>query len=337
MFARITTPLRLLRFAPLVAMLTLFLHGCSGSSSPAPASNEPDDQLVMQDESDNCPDIDNPTQLDTDGDGSGDACDDDDDNDGFADADDPAPLDNTIPGDFSTPEAILGNPLLNQALAGAAEAGVEIETQAGLSPPDISGYYARADSAGVFTATSNGTDIGRRLVGREIRIRSATDKTVDFAAVTFTLRRPVSHIFGVGSIIRGQDNQYTLYNRGSSRCVEQGSDFTIYFVGISSATVDGTTGDLVDTTELNVTVDTEGDLTTACAGRYSGNTEEVGGWSTISIPLDQKSDPSEFLYMCVDGGEAYAPTETWTDADGQSCTCDADFQINCGGQTNTTN
>jgi len=56
--------------------------------------SEPDtDQDGNPDSTDNCPDIANADQVDTDGDGSGNLCDADDDNDGVADPDDAFPLD----------------------------------------------------------------------------------------------------------------------------------------------------------------------------------------------------------------------------------------------------
>jgi hypothetical protein len=46
---------------------------------------------AVSDNTDNCVDVPNPEQIDTDGDGEGDACDVDDDNDGVADGLDPCP------------------------------------------------------------------------------------------------------------------------------------------------------------------------------------------------------------------------------------------------------
>lgn len=78
----------------LLFFMSVILVACNNNDDTPPPQAEmidTDDDSVL-DDVDNCPEISNLDQLDTDGDGMGDVCDDDDDNDGILDVDDNCPL-----------------------------------------------------------------------------------------------------------------------------------------------------------------------------------------------------------------------------------------------------
>ena len=279
--------------------------------------------------SNNCPEIDNPLQIDTDGDGNGDACDNDDDNDGFKDDDDPAPLDPLIPGDFSTPEAILNNSLLKNALDSAKSQGVDIRTETGLTPPDLTGYYVQDDLTNVVVATSDNTDIGALVFPEESRLTSREGNFIDKAGVAFYNNTAAAFIVGIGSIVRGDGNDFTIYSRSKGTCTLDGSDFSIFFITIASGTLDPSSGDILNQTGLEVTLDTAGALTTSCSNIIIGEQEKVGGWAVSTFDIQRRSDATNLQYMCVDESKAYAPTETWTHSGGTSCSCTNEYTVSC--------
>ncbi len=238
-------------------------------------------------------------------------------------------MDNTKPGNFSTPEAILDDPTVQTAIAAAQQAGVVLRTDTGQTPPNISGFYNRADFAGRFTATDNGTDIGRPLVGNEKRVEQSNGNAIAAAGVSYTGGSPVFFKLAEGSLIRGEGNLFTIYTRGKSTCTEAGSDYKTFSVSITSGEWEPATGNIIDSRVLSVTIDVAGQLTTACANRIAGAAELVGGWSVYEYDLDELVEPSSLIYMCVEDDSAYVPTETWTGSDGLACSCTVDYQISC--------
>ncbi len=145
------------------------------------------------------------------------------DGDGFLDADDPAPNDPTVPGDFSTPEAILAHPLVKKALEEARGKGFEIVPQTSRNPPDISGYYFRP-VGGKVEATDD-DQVGKQWVAEEWWQRVDAELTLSRMEASFDGETVISHGEASGTLVRGEGNDYTLYSKGHGTCLEDGSSF----------------------------------------------------------------------------------------------------------------
>jgi len=300
-------------FFPIMFFL---LSGCSsGGDTSASVPSQPIDVV---DES-----------QDTDNDGIVDAIDTDDDNDGFLDSDDIAPLDQSVPGDFSTPEAILSQPIVQTALEEAAALGFSIESLTGLNPPNISGYYREEENSTVFVATDNGDTVGGTRSGAEFRYDQLDDNSINGAVVNFDQNVPTSYSLSFNSLLRGADTRFTRYSRSRVTCTVNNSEYTVLFVGISTADIDSQTNDFINRDRISISVSTSGTRTESCDNLFAGGAEVVGGWSVSRSSRIFQAQPSEFQYMCVDNTRAFAPTETWTSEDGKSCTCGTDYAISC--------
>jgi len=269
----------------LLSTLTLAITACGGGGSNS---------------SSDC----NPKLVDSDG-------------DGFYDAIDIAPNDASIPGDFSTPEKILSNPEVKKVLKIAKENGVNIRTELGNNPPNLTGYY-RMESGGDAVVAATPTD-GiysyhlNNYFGAESRVCS-TKERYEFLGSSFSTGGSKKGTYSIkNAMLRGDKNYYTYYRPYKSSC---GGDVS-YKIHISSAKLD-LNGNIVD--EKFMTVKVYGKMTRDCRNNW------VAGYLENS---NKVTDLDELEYMCVDGDKAYVPSETWTNSDKESCRCTADVEIEC--------
>lgn len=249
----------------------------SGVCAYRSISDSESDDDGIPDCADNCVTVANATQDDFDGDGTGDACDSDDDDDGFRDNEDPDPLDLENPGDFSTPEAILANPVIRASLQEFRDQGFVFEPSLELEPADISGTYSYNSDSGQFIATGNGDSVGNGFCPGQFSITVAPNLTFASEDVSFCNGETTSVGSGVG-FVRGTGLNITSYSTGHGTCVENGSAYETFTVGISTSRIDASTGDNVDVINFFVNVAVRGELTATCAARDAGNLELVGGW-----------------------------------------------------------
>jgi len=236
----------------------------------------------------------------------------DSDGDGFHDGIDKAPHDASIPGDFSTPEKILADPEVKRVLKLAKERGVAVRTELGKNPPNLTGYYKREAGGHAIKEFSS----GGLYVPSEARICTTNDRfevsTSQFSAVDGRVSTPYYY---KNLMFRGDKNSYTSYFLIIENC---GNNTTSYGVKISSGKLDSN-GDIINRKSVNINLAIVGPAKAQC---------QV--WSAVNFSTYHKvTDLDEFEYMCVDGKKAYAPKETWTNSDKESCRCTMDIEIEC--------
>lgn len=266
-------------------------------------------------------------EPDFDEDGYADACDRDDDGDGFDDDIDPDPFDPLVPGDYSTPEAILGDPLIQTVLQAAEEAGHPLTTSLATAPPNVAGYYREAIGSATYKASGDGTSVGERSAGGEYRWET-TGLLFSAAATFFSEAGPLgNYVHSTNQLLRGEGDGFTIYSRFKVVCTASGKAYATYRIGVWSGRVEPDTGDLVENLSASVTVAAE-EGSAACTN-IAGNAEIVGGWNVRAVPRMVRSSPESMQYMCVDEQAAYVPEETWVRANGETCSCSGGLAVKC--------
>jgi hypothetical protein len=147
------------------------------------------------------------------------------------------------------------------------------------------------------------------------------------AGVDFSTRQDAFQT-AQGQLLRGTGNEFTLYSRGKTTCMIGGANYNFWSLGVASATVDPVTGNWKDQKAIAITIADDGTLPTACK-IYPGTAEKEGGWEAWTTPLSAKVPASMLKYMCVDGAQAFVPTETWVRTDGTTCECTLQYTVAC--------
>jgi len=229
-------------------------------------------------------------------------------------------------GTSTSPEEILEKPLVKEALKAAKEHGVDVRTDLGHNPPDLTGYY-RNYVGGIAVATESGRDIGRNYVPSEKRVETKGE-SYDEVEVAHDNFEPIFYSSSKGAMLRGDGNHFTIYSEYKKTCTEAGSNFTRFGITIESATRDPQSGAIVDRNYVRVVSNTSGTLTSACDERIVGGGKNK--WTVGRLPsLNKVAHASDLNYMCVDDNKAYIPKETWKNSDGQSCKCTTDYEVEC--------
>jgi hypothetical protein len=248
------------------------------------------------------------------------------DGDGFTNDNDPDPLDADNPGDFSTVDAILADPLVSAALADLGDLNIDLAVSTDTSPPaTLTGFYRKEDGQGTFTATSDGTDLGRPVVGIEHYDVLLPDGLFDSLVAGFTQGTLALTSEGRGNFVRGSGQHFTTFSRDTSLCSAGGSSYRTYSIRIVTGDQEEQTGDVVNLQVLAITVAVEGTLTATCELLLAGESELVGGWSLWTVDRDPKITPEELIHLCVvdEDGSVHVPSpESFMTPSGLQCFCE---------------